>query len=244
MWRRFVVLLLCILLPVSLVAAPTIKKTPVKHPLTLQTDTSAVNVHQFEAKKIRAYTNDKDFQYDNASVPGESLWTIFWRWVWTHLFRHLFGANGSGTFFYYLFLSFGVIFLIFLLFKIAGINPVQIIRGNAKAINIPYSESLENINIVDFDSEIDKAISKKNYRLAVRLLYLSSLKQLSDIGLINWQIEKTNHTYINEIPDGKKKQVFSLLTRQFEYVWYGDFHIDDSAFQNIRSLFQQFKQTL
>jgi hypothetical protein len=35
-----------------------------------------------------------------------------------------------------------------------------------------------------------------------------------------------------------------LLTRQFEYIWYGDFFIDGQAFQNINGLFQDFKQML
>jgi hypothetical protein len=35
-----------------------------------------------------------------------------------------------------------------------------------------------------------------------------------------------------------------LLTRQFEYVWYGDFFVDGQSFQNINTLFQDFKQML
>ncbi|HTD98615.1 MAG TPA: hypothetical protein VK668_04990 [Mucilaginibacter sp.] len=241
--RYVLILTFCFFIPATTIAGTTTKKaTVVKHPLVLQTDTSAVKAHQFDEKKMRGFVNDKELQYDKSNVPGQSIWTLFWRWVWDHLFKNVFNSSESNSFFYYLFLSLGVIFIAFILFRITGINAIQIIRRDSKVVTVPYTESLENIHELDFDSEIDKAIATNNYRLAVRLLYLNSLKHLSDTGLINWQLEKTNTAYIYELPDGKKRQVFSLLTYQFEYVWYGNFYIDANSFQNISSLFQQFKQ--
>ena len=113
-----------------------------------------------------------------------------------------------------------------------------------KNIDIPYSESLENIHQITFDEEIEKALGQRNYRLAIRLLYLSTLKQLNDANFIQWQVDKTNSAYVNELTDAERRQSFSVLTRQFEYVWYGDFFIDGPSFQNINALFQDFKQLL
>ncbi len=107
---------------------------------------------------------------------------------------------------------------------------LNIFRRKSLSANLPYSESLENIHEIDFDAEIEKAVSQHNYRLAVRMLYLKCLKQLSDATLIKWQPEKTNSAYINELNDVVKRTAFKLLTRQFEYVWYGEFAIDGSTF--------------
>ncbi|MGZ3763446.1 MAG: DUF4129 domain-containing protein [Mucilaginibacter sp.] len=235
-----------VFIPLLLFAGNNIKKLPVKvkQPLVLQKDTAGVVIQKFEAKKLRDITRDKDFDYDNQNEPGQSLWAQIRHWLWVHFFSHMFESSDSNKFFYYLFISLGVIFAVFVIFKAIGIDAMQIIRGSAKTISVPYTESLENIHEVDFDAELDKAIASANYRFAVRLLYLSSLKFLNDKSLINWQIEKTNTEYINEIPEGSKRQTFYSLTRQFEYVWYGNFFIDANTFQSIRASFQQFKHLL
>lgn len=236
-----IILLLCLTMP-AVTLGNIAKKKAVNHPLTLITDTSAVTVHRFDAKKMHQFSSNPDFQYNKSNIPGQSLWALFWRWVWEHLFKTVFNSSESGSFFYYFFISLGVIFVIFILFKITGINAIRVIRGNSTTVTVPYTESLENIHEIDFEKEIDDAIARNNYRLAVRLLYLSSLKHLNEARLITWRIEKTNATYISELPEGEKRNAFSLLTHQFEYIWYGNFHIDVDAFRNIRSSFQQFKQ--
>ena len=239
------ILQLFLFIPFLVSAGTQVKKPPAKakHPLILQTDTTAVKVRPFEPKKLKQFTNDKDFIYDKSNAPGISIWAQIRHWLWEHFFKNVFESSESNSFFYYLFVALGVVFVIFIIFKATGISAIQIIRGKAKTVAIPYTESLENIHDIDFDAEIDKALAGNNYRLAIRLLYLRSLKQLNDAGLINWQIEKTNGAYISEIPDGEKRRIFSLLTRQFEYVWYGNFYINANTFQNIRSLFQQLNQT-
>lgn len=221
-------------------AKPVIKKTPA----VLKIDTSVVQLRSFNTTRVHAYLKDKDFKYNKADVQGESLWDSFWHWFWNWLFGKVFSTSESQNIFYYLLVGAGAIFLIFLVLKISGISALQIFRGEAKKLDIPYAESLENIHEINFDDEIEKAIGKRNYRLAVRLLYLRALKQLSDAQLIHWQIEKTNTAYLHELTDNEQRQSFSLLTRQFEYVWYGDFSVDGQAFQNINTLFQDFKQLL
>jgi hypothetical protein len=109
---------------------------------------------------------------------------------------------------------------------------------------LPYQETLENIHEINFDDDIESALAQRNFKLAVRLLYLRSLKQLNDAGLIQWQIEKTNSVYVDELSNPNQRQTFSILTRQFEYIWYGNFPIDEQAFRNINTLFQDFKQIL
>jgi hypothetical protein len=116
--------------------------------------------------------------------------------------------------------------------------------GKSRKTPLAYTESTENIHEINFDEEIEKAIASHNYRLAVRLLYLRSLKQLSDNGLIQWQPEKTNSVYVYELNNPSVRQSFVSLTRQFEYVWYGGFNIDGAAFGNINQLFQNFKKQL
>lgn len=243
MYKYLLTLLLSVFLGFALPVYSNLVK-PVKIPAKIKTDTTTVHIRNFDAKQMGAYLRDKDFKYNKADVQGESLWDSFWHWFWEWINQKVFSSPGSQDFFRYFLLLAGAVFLLFIISKVSGLDKSFILRGSAKNINLPYSETLENIHDLNFDDEIEKAINNHNYRLAVRLLYLYSLKQLSDAGLINWQIEKTNSVYLYEIPEGEKRKLFGLLTRQFEYVWYGNFYIDAQAFQNISSLFKQLKQEL
>lgn len=226
------------------------KNTPRPHQkAVLKSDSSSVVIRSLDTATLKAYSKQDEFKYDEAD-SGPSWWARFWRAFW-HWLRHLFsGIDGakSGSllslflsFLGYLLIGAAVAALVFFIIKIIGIDMANIFRRKASPIILPYTETLENIHEIDFDEQIEKAVSLHNYRLAVRLLYLKCLKQLSDASLIQWQPEKSNNAYIRELNDAEQRMVFKLLTRQFEYVWYGEFTIDGTIFKNINSSFQKFK---
>jgi hypothetical protein len=217
---------------------------PKKAPLKIRPDSSKIGVKKFNAKALDKFKADKDFDYNGDGVGKPSLWSLFWRWLWDAIGRFFDRIPFGGKFLEYLLLALSVAFVVYVIFKSLGIDLATLWRGEAAKVNVPYSESLENIHEINFDADIEKAVAQHNYRLAVRLLYLKCLKQLSDKNLITWQIDKTNSAYIYELADPQQKQIFSLLTKQFEYAWYGNFSINKQAFANIDLLFQNFKKQL
>ena len=221
------------------VKKPIVKKIPAQERI----DTSKIQVKKFDTASLNKFRVDKHFNYNEAQ-DDTSLWTRFWAWVWNKLFGWINLTGIGGTILEYVLIAAAVGLLIYVISKSLDIDPVKLWRGEARKVDMPYSESLENIHEIDFDSEIEKAIAQNNYRLAVRMLYLKCLKQLSDTQLIQWQLDKTNSAYINELTDPGQQQTFKLITRQFEYVWYGNFGIDKQAFSNIDALFQDFKKQL
>jgi hypothetical protein len=233
----FVLLLTSCLLGRSFAAT---KKAPAK----TQIDTSKIEVKKFNANALNKFKADKDFNYNGNAVDDTSLWDIFWDWFWNAISKLFNRIPFGGTIVKYFFLALFAGLLVYIIFKSLGIDAIQLLRGESKKIGVPYSESLENIHEINFDDEIEKAISQHNYRLAVRLLYLKCLKQLSDNNLIQWQIDKTNSAYLHELTNPEQQQTFGSITKQFEYVWYGDFAIDKEAFGNINQLFQNFKAQL
>jgi len=215
------------------------------HADSLRFDTSKVAIHSFNADSLDKYHNSPDFTYDaDAKKVGLTWWERLWKWFWD-LIDKLFGNSVAATptlgIFKYVVWALALGLVVFIIIKLTGTN---IFSRKSTEIEIPYSESLENIHEITFDEEIEKALSNRNYRLAVRLLYLRTLKQLSDAQLISWQLEKTNSAYLNELQDQAQKQSFGILTRQFEYVWYGDFPVDGQSYQNINTLFHDFKMML
>ena len=228
-----------------------------KAPLHLKIDSSKFAIRHLDTAAINKYKSDPAFNYV-VKKTTMTWWDLFWRWVWElwdsfwqwvgHLLAALFGHIHLGghavSILEFILIGLAVAFVVYLILLLIGIDFLKLFKKKQAGIEIPYAESLENIHQINFDEAIDNAISVKDYRLAVRLLYLRSLKQLSDAGLINWKIEKTNSAYLNELKDEEQRRRFSIVTRQFEYVWYGDFPVDGNSFSNINAFFLDFKNYL
>src|SRR5690606_10219995 len=121
---------------------------------------------------------------------------------------------------------------IWLLIK-AEILGFVFIKGSRGA-TLNYETLKENIHEIDFEQQIDADIEQRNYRLAVRLLYLQTLKYLSNRNLIDWKPNKTNRSYVYELAQSPKQPEFETLTTQFEYIWYGDFPITEERFKPLQ----------
>ena len=92
----------------------------------------------------------------------------------------------------------------------------------------------------DYDKLIDQSITSKNYRLAIRYLYLKSLQKLTEKGAIIFAVDKTNYQYVRELSGKLYKNTFATLTLNYEYVWYGEFEIDQIIFFKLQTEFKQF----
>nr|WP_121269663.1 hypothetical protein [Pedobacter schmidteae] len=205
--------------------------------IELKNDSAAVVLRTFDQQKIKEYHLEKAFRYDEV-VPVNNWWGRFWRWFW-ELIDGMLTNKYSGGVIKYLVILIAAALVIFVVIKLIGLD-LKIFAGKAKAIDVPYQESVENIHEINFNDAIAKAVAEGNYRLAVRLLYLHSLKLLNDKEIIYWQPEKTNQAYVSEITETEMKRQFTVLTLQFEYIWYGDFSIDKVGFGAIKSSFDRF----
>lgn len=229
---------------------PVLKKAAPAVPLIVRKDTTAVALRYFDTVAIQALKKQPEFQYNDNIETSPSLWRRFWNWL-KSLFKPMkIGTHASkfwivlGYVIKYLLIIGGLAAVVFLSLKLAGMDMLNVFRRKPVSANLEYSELFEDIHEINFDDEIEKAIAQPNYRLAVRLLYLRSLKHLSDAGLIKWQPEKTNSAYVDELSNSEQKRFFKILTLQFEYVWYGEFTINAQAFNKINAAFTDFKKSI
>ena len=58
--------------------------------------------------------------------------------------------------------------------------------------------------------------------------------------LIDWQRDKTNHEYVLELRRDVLRRPFAELTTLFEYVWYGDFTVDEGIYGRVKRTFDHF----
>lgn len=215
-----------------------------KPEVKLELDSSEVTLRHFDARALADYKADSDFNYgrvEDNSMP--SWWLNFWRWFWD-LFSDVKLNPSEGLRWWhvgkYLLIAVCAGVIVFAIFKLLGMDLRHIFSRKPKALDLPYSETLENIHEISFEDELEKAIATGNHRLAVRLLYLKCLKGLNDAGRIKWEIDKTNSQYLNEMKHPEQKKQFGVLTRQFEYAWYGGFDVNAESFNKIKESFRNF----
>ncbi|EOR95434.1 hypothetical protein ADIARSV_1435 [Arcticibacter svalbardensis MN12-7] len=244
MHKRLLIFCILICLHLNLKAGITTKSDGVKKVVVLRADTSRVILRSFNVEALKIYKRSPGFNY-STQTPASNWWGRFWQWVWLKL-EKLLGRKetktNSNAFITYLLIAAAVGFTVYVVMKILGLD--HIFKRTAKQAGLAYDESIDDIKGINFDEAINNAVNLHNYRLAIRFLYLQSLKQLDEAQLISWQIGKTNSTYINELTNMEHKRSFGLLTRQFEFVWYGNFPVNGQSFEEINTLFIDFKKML
>ena len=96
----------------------------------------------------------------------------------------------------------------------------------------------------DINQLILVAIKNQNYRLAIRYYYIQTLKFLTEKNIISWESEKTNLDYIKEIDDGILNSDFKNVTKIYNYIWYGEFSIDELKFEKLKNTFETLNKSI
>jgi hypothetical protein len=218
------------------------KLVSIKHS-HIQYDTSDIVVRSVDSIKIKSYLKDKDFIYFEDPESTMTPWERLMNWI-SKQFARLRELESYGTawdIFMYVLIAFAVIAIIFGIYK-SEVKGLFISNKNKNGLNV--SEVLEDINTIDFEKMIEEAIANGNYRYAVRLNYLRSLKVLSDKEIIKWKIVKTNREFLKEIKETKLKTQFEIITSDFESIWYGGYDIDQPQYSRLQLRFLDFNSSL
>lgn len=192
---------------------------------------SPVNFRIPEKSKIREYKNDSRFKY-NEPERGLSLWDKIKLWFFS-LINDLLGAASRTGIPGVIVITVIVLLIYLIILRIAGVDYRKIL--GKKEIDTPEIDIYtENVHKMNFEYLITNAIKNKDYRLAVRFLYLKNLKQLSDKEIIDWNSNKTNYSYQYEISDSSLRSKFLETTLIFDYIWYGEFPVSENSFEEIQ----------
>lgn len=197
----------------------------------LQSETSVpVDFRVPEKGKIKEFREDSRFVY-NEPIRGFSLWDRIKYSATQKINEILTKISLTGV------PGVIVIILIALLLclitlKILGVDYRKVL--GKKEIDTPEIDIYtENVHEMDFDTLITNALKNKDYRLVVRFLYLKNLKLLSDKELIDWKANKTNYSYQYELSDFSLRTKFLEVTLIFDYIWYGEFPLDEEKYRDI-----------
>ncbi|NQY12196.1 MAG: DUF4129 domain-containing protein [Flavobacteriales bacterium] len=200
----------------------------------------------FDPEIVNSYRDDRGFSY--AIIPEPSYLSRFLSWLnsfgndsLSGLAKALSGIFSEDVY---------TVFIWVVALGAAGMLIKSLIaQGVFKSIKraprkakIVYGE-LQGDEEIDWLPLIENEIELKRYKTAVRLLYLYTIKSLSDKDLITFKKDKTNREYARELEKAKLLDPFKTLTRAYNYVWFGDFRIDEQRFQQIRTQFNIFNSS-
>lgn len=184
----------------------------------------------YDTQKIADYQSNSRFDYNSQlDLPDYTWFDIVSRWfnrLINSIFRGRFEENVTTPVMIILFLL-AVFAVVYFLYK----KRPELFMRTKKVAPISYDIEEENIHEINFDKEISSALSSGNYRLAIRLLYLQTLRFLSDNKLIEWQIHKTPTEYLYEIRNKAMKQPFRELTHHFLQVRYGNYNASSERYE-------------
>ncbi len=209
-------------------------------PVVVADDRSPIRVRYPAPSHLNDLQSGHDYQYGRDAPPPENPLARLWAWF-IHKIGNFLSSEAYENIWQYVFLAAIAGAAIYLLMKAEVLG--FLFSKKAQSAGLDYENLAENIHEIDFAKAVDEAVSQRNFRLAVRLLYLQTLKQLSDANRIDYKPDKTNRQYVYELTTSSLQSDFEKLTRQFEFVWYGDFPIDEAQFAALQTTFNQFNRT-
>lgn len=130
---------------------------------------------------------------------------------------------------------------IFLVYKLFLSNSSILVRNRK---NLTSEIEMTEEETGDPDQLLKNAISAGNYRLAVRFLYLNTLQKLADRKIFELNNNKTNFEYANEVRNQPFANQFASLTLKYEYIWYGEYPVDESLFRQLQEDFNYFNKSI
>ncbi len=236
---RLMPIILCCLQGKSFQIPLQEEPTTQRHTL-LREDSAVVQVRKIDAWSLSEYYADSDFVYDRPLPATLTWWERFQHWLGRRL-SELFSSPAGEAFwevFPYVFVAGVVIFVLFHLLQ--GEFGGVFYKPGTSRTELGRQE-LENFHATNFATLISSACAERQYRLAVRYLFLKTLQQLAAQQRIAWKAEKTNHDYLSELRASPLHQPFRELVWWFEHVWYGEFSVNEATFARAQAAFRAFE---
>jgi len=133
-------------------------------------------------------------------------------------------------------------FILFILYRLFLAQGVFQRNRRDQSDDDPEAEAEQLNSESDYEQLIGLALRAGNFRLAVRYQYLRTLHGMAAREKLVLAPDKTNYQYVTEISDPASRKEFAGLTLGYEYVWYGEFEIDEKIYRKMEQGFQAYNR--
>ena len=169
---------------------------------------------------LNALRNNPDFGYSRELVQVKSS---TWQWMSDRLadwYQSLFNSVFPNENNWYLWFI-AAVMVIGIIIAIVVLRNRNLLRRKENN-DSGYVVTDDTIYGIDFEQQIEAALGRDDYRTALRMIYLQTLKWLDDNHHIHWQPQKTPSQYVREY----RCAPFNTLTTLFIRIRYGGFEAD------------------
>ncbi|MEP1096008.1 MAG: hypothetical protein ABJG78_12920 [Cyclobacteriaceae bacterium] len=183
---------------------------------------------RYDESEMSRYDSSDDFGYMKLTVQPPSIWQRLQWWIGAMIAKIFSNPNAPwlSKILFYALLHLVVGFAIFYMVRLKYGGALS----SRSRFNISGDASTElPSEKIDFDQLIESAVDEKNFKLAIRYLYLKTLTYLSIRDVIKLRNWKSPYDYEKEM-DEHIVLPYKSLARLFEYVWYGDVKVGSEEF--------------
>ena len=137
-----------------------------------------------------------------------------------------------------------IIAVVFIIYNVMNEGQTSLFsRGKFRKINTKEI-TIETIDQTDIQALIHSAEAQGDYRLAIRYYYLLVLKSLSIKNIIKYEEDKTDSDYLGEMGQHTYSTSFAKTAYLYNYVWYGEFLINQQQYGKAKNNFETFLTSL
>lgn len=196
-----------------------------------------------DSAQIAQWQTEPDFDYNRELVEGGTTFTQWLMDQFHELMRDIFGQAWSSDYTWWLLAAVGAVAVGIGIWYVWRFHP-GLFGGQGKEQEA-YEDTEDTIYGIDFDAVISQALGREDYREAIRMIYLRSLKSLSDSQQIDWQPFKTPSQYVRELSAAcslrsggatANPTAFRALTTHFLRVRYGNFPATRALYDEVENL--------
>jgi hypothetical protein len=182
-----------------------------------------------DSAQIAQWQTQQDFDYNRELVGGGMTFTEWMMAQINELLHDLFGQAWRNDYTWWALAIVGAVLVGIVVWYVWRFHPGLFMRQRDEQT---YENLEDTIYGIDFDAIISQAIGREDYREGIRMVYLRTLKALSDSQQIDWQPFKTPSQYVREYDAA----AFRTLTAHFLRVRYGYFAATRQLYDEVEQL--------
>jgi len=195
-------------------------------------DTSEIKTLRPSKEKENQVFSDSKLNYKQELIAKKGMMERFLEWLAEKLFGKA-GYDNVSTARTIIVWSIVLISLGIIIWLLSRSELIGLTRTKAKTTSFNFTDITEDLDTINFDQKIKEAVAATDYRLATRWNYLKLLYVYDKKQLIIFAPFKTNIDYSNELRNNAEYQnQFIKLSRVYEYVWYGQFTLQEENYRS------------
>lgn len=197
-------------------------------------DFSKIEVRQPDSSFVSSYSSQKEFIYSQPAIK-----TNFFKQLFTYLQKRLGALSRITAALPWIMKALIGLLILFSVFVVIKQSNLHKLFYSEKEIKSPeFRISAVSNQLIYYDNEIKTQLNQKQFRKAIRLLYLKVFQQLQVKDIIKYSKDKTNVDYLRDLSNTDIKPFFYNVTQIYNYVWYGELEISEEQFLNFEKSFQ------